>query len=127
MIAQVVGNDVVAPIMQGLVLRKKVHLEAAEVGPGRQVSRVTITVTRHRMIADHQSVGFTRNEPAFNGHAIHCREENLLVLHAVFVGPAQNRRTCRVRHQISETVDKSVGWIFCRCGHRLFLSCLGKG
>ncbi|MNE99944.1 hypothetical protein D3C80_1986960 [compost metagenome] len=94
--------------MQSLVLREEVDLKATETSPGFQVPWVAVAVARHRVVTDHQAIGFTRNEPAFNGDTIHCREENLLVLHAVFVRPPQNRSTRRVRHQIGETIDKIV-------------------
>jgi len=55
-VADVVGEDVVAGVMQDLVFREEVDLEAAEVGPGLQVSGVPVAIAGHRVIADDEPV-----------------------------------------------------------------------
>jgi hypothetical protein len=55
-VAEVVGEDVVAGVMQDLGLGEEVDLEAAEVGPGFQVAGVPVPIARHRVIADDEPV-----------------------------------------------------------------------
>jgi hypothetical protein len=91
-VANVVRQDVVAGIVEDLVLREEVHLEAAEVGPRLQVSGVPVAIARHGVITDDEPVGVGRNEPALQRDSVQRREEHVLVVQAVLIRPPQDRR-----------------------------------
>ncbi|WP_433234202.1 hypothetical protein [Actinomadura nitritigenes] len=66
MVAEVVGEDVVAGVVQGPVLGQEADLEAAESAELRQVAGVAVAVARQEVVVDDELVRIRRDEPAFS-------------------------------------------------------------
>ncbi len=91
-VADVVGQDVVARVVQRLVLGQEADLEPAEAAELRQVSRIAVAVSGQEVVVDDQFVRVGRDEPALQRHPVHRRERHVLVGQAHLVGPTQQGR-----------------------------------
>ncbi|RVW06197.1 hypothetical protein EF834_01710 [Rhodococcus spongiicola] len=91
MVSQVIGQHVVARIVQGLVLGQEVDLDAVGTVPALQVARVTLPVGRAEVVANHDAPGVGRNQPSLEHGAVEGRKEDILVIEANSVRTFEDR------------------------------------
>ncbi|RSU63999.1 hypothetical protein BRX36_14635 [Sphingomonas sp. S-NIH.Pt1_0416] len=122
-VAKVIGEYVVACLVQVLVVRHKVDFDivAARL-PGiavrLQMAGEAVAVGPDRVVGDDQAITVARDEPALDRHAVYRGEENVFEGDAVVCRRAQNRRARRVLHGGDQPGDELGAGRLCCCSFR---------
>ncbi|SKS08875.1 Uncharacterised protein [Mycobacteroides abscessus subsp. abscessus] len=116
-VAHVVGEHVVAGVMQVLVVRHEVDFKVitarrADLLPRFQMCGQAVAVMPDWVVGDRDLVGaLTWNEPGIQRNAVLRGEGHRLVLQAVLVRPVQDRRPDRTPERLGELLDELIDLI----------------
>ncbi|KAB2757412.1 hypothetical protein F9L04_25095 [Brucella anthropi] len=110
-VAQVIGENVVAGLVQVLVVRHKIDFDVVAARlPGvavrLQVPWEAVAIGPDRMVGDNQLVVVAWDEPALDRDAVRGREVDVFERDAVIRRRTQDRRTRRVLHSGDEAGDE---------------------
>ncbi len=115
MVAQVIGQDVVSGIMEDLVVRDEVDLEAVPAGRPLRVPRLELRgqpgpVEPHRVIGDDQLVGPGWDEPALQRDAVEGRKGDVLVVEVLLNWLNQVPSSVPVLQETRESTALVISW-----------------
>jgi hypothetical protein len=101
-ILKVVAQNVVAGIVEVLVVLDEVAFEPTEQGESREMASEAVAVAGHRVVGNDDFVrALARDGPAFKNDSVQRREPDILVVESHIGWVSQNRRAEAVSEKLS--------------------------